>query len=138
VDRDHNLAVFRREGDYELGDNSAMLDALAAHPDFRKGLNSLFDYRAARPGKIRKSEIAQLSGHAPRFDAAVGPGKSAGVVACDLAYGFLRMFMTLSEMVLGRKAARRERDVFRNLDDALRRLGLPADYHYPFDDAADD
>jgi len=90
------------------------LDHLQTHPDYRPGMDTIYDCRRADFSQVTASDLRDLAEYlAPRV---AGPARRAIVVDRDVEYGVARMWMVYAER------APQERRVFRRLEEARRWL----------------
>ena len=117
IDRQRGLITTVISGAITPADLVAAYERIFADPDFRPGLDSLWDMRDARLAAFTTEHIRQTSEYILSQAARRGSGyKSALVASADLQFGLARMYEVFTERLPA------EVGVFRDIDDALRWL----------------
>ena len=119
IDLEANMIFVLGEGALTQADKIEGMRAWMADPDYRPGLNVLFDFAAVTTPGTRE-DLQQTVAFIARKAATIGRKKVALVMASPLAFGVARQFHAL----LGETAL--ELDVFKSRDEALAWLRTPS------------
>lgn len=114
IDPARSLVLSRGWGPLTNADLTQYLRLLADDSRFRSGFNQLCDLRDVTEMRVGTSGIRQIVSLNPF----VAGSRRAVVVASDVAFGMARMYQILTD------ASPDELEVFRDLDEALRWLGV--------------
>ena len=129
IDEHHGCIFVKWRGLVTLADSEMFLRDVEASPYFRSGLHRLHDYRSA-DYTFTVADIRVALQETAMAGERHGFRKVAMLVPTDLAYGVSRMYQMLSN------DASQDICSFRNLDDAMAWLDLPADIADPFSEIA--
>ncbi len=117
IDTNRSMVLSRAWGILEDRELLAHARALGADASFQKHLKQVIDFRDVTEIRITAAAVREMA-HVSPF----GKGaRRALVVSSDLAFGLTRMFQILREQSPDEVA------VFREMDVALRWLGVAAD-----------
>jgi SpoIIAA-like len=101
----------------------ALIEAILAHPRFRKHGRVLVDKTQLAMTHLPQHELREIARHFARMSAELGNGRAAILVATDVAFGIVRMWEAYVEghVEFGTRA-------FRSRDEALAWLaGMPVE-----------
>ena len=114
VDADRSLVLSRGWGAVTGADLLMHVRSLRTDPRFQPQFSQLFDFRATTDVRVDAQSVREIAAQNP-FGAGA---RRAFVVANDVAFGMARMYQILTEV------SPDELEVFRDLDEALRWLGV--------------
>jgi hypothetical protein len=126
IDKDLGLLVIKYEGKTTIAQIAEMLARIIKDPDYSRGLNILSDLRELTSSYTYEQMHSVVDGF-PDPGELVSTTKSAVVVSKEVTYGMGRIWASITE---DRTVATAQ--VFRNMDDALKWLGLPPDVEIEF------
>jgi len=129
VDESLNCIFVKWGRNPSLEDTRQYFETLVGLPAFRAGAHMFNDLRALAPD-LPASFFRQAARFGPTTPAT--GQKLALLVSSEVAFGLMRIFATF------RQRPGLEVDVFDDLEQARKWLGLPADIGDPFEDMADD
>lgn len=114
---DSNLVYHTVTGEFTAEKVRTAVDKMVGHPDFKPGMDSLWDLRGASINKLNQAELLKMMEYIAAHRARRGRDyKVAIVVASDLQFGFARMYELMSFSLPSKKA------IFRNTREAFRWL----------------
>ena len=114
VDRRTGLAVYTATGPIGREEVIAGIERMYADPDFRPGLNALWDFRGASLWAMTGEDIRAIIDFVAENRDRRGSGRAALLGPEDLTYGMMRMAQSLGEGKLDVSMR-----VFRDLDEAM-------------------
>ncbi len=113
-------------GEWTVDNLRSCLADLRADPNFRPGLNRLYDLRAISI-RLNSEQVAAIAKALEAEDEKHGDRKVAYLAGDDITYGVLRMAVGHGILM------RAQRWVMRDVDEAKDWAGLPHDYTLPAD-----
>ena len=91
-DSDRNTVYIELTGAPDQATFLSTLDAVVAHPEYRKGMPRLWDLRNADLSSLTPQTIAEMARYSTGLAEGFGDVKVVFVTARALAFGFARMF----------------------------------------------
>lgn len=126
IDRERGVVYARTVDETSSSDILRNLRALVHHPDYSEGMRLLFDMRDVRPSLVR-SDVVRIGQFVRDHRDDIGSLKLAVVVPKDPSFGMaqeqkVELYGTFIDM-----------EVFRDVAEARRWLGLPEEDQPPVD-----
>ena len=115
IDTQRGVVFSRAEGVCGRADILDHMDRLRHHPDFRRELEQLFDFRKVTKATLSEEDVKILAA----WNVFSGQSKRALVVSSDAHYGLARMFEAYREF-----AGEHGIVIFREMAEALSWLAL--------------
>lgn len=98
IDTNINIVIHTAYGKFGPDDVKHILDGLISHPDFKKDMNVVWDFRQVADINFTVDELRKIVAHTEGYLAHRSPGyKLAMVSDDDLIFGLARMFMAYCE-----------------------------------------
>ena len=113
VSPDKSFGTVIIKGKFDLDAFKDFYRQMVSHPDFRTGMNVIWDTRQADISKISQDEMRFISSHIAPLTKERGEGKGALVVSDDVSFGVSRMGEMMTE-----KYVTVTLRVFRNMEEA--------------------
>ncbi len=116
-----NIAVVTWSGDLTMSAFLTFTKEFLEHPDFRKDLDRLYDFRDAKID-LQSDQFRTIYKALQDDDAVHGKRKVAFLVAKNFDFGLMRMFSSIADRLSADMA------VFRDRNEANTWLGLPSSF----------
>ena len=92
VDKSRNLVVVTPTESITVEVSKKLIEEMLSHPDFEKGMPSIWDLRETELMHINGNDVKEISGIATQQKDRRGKARIGFVVGSDLAFGLGRMF----------------------------------------------
>ena len=115
---DENLIIHEIFGDFSLADFQTTMNAEFGHPDFRSGMNALWDFSLGDASGLAQADVMRMAELMAAASSSRGADYRIAVVAPDdLHHGLTRMYVGHTSEI------QREIQIFRKRKLALAWLG---------------
>ncbi len=129
IDPTINCVFIQHDDDFQVNEDTEVLDEIIAQPEYREGMNILRDFRqASMPNKLtEKSFVSEGRQRIHNYDIHFGKCRIAAVVSSPSDFQTLHRWMTSTRLT-----SNVERQPYRDINAARAWLRIPEDYEIKF------
>lgn len=94
--RDDEILEMKTSGVFSFDDLTKMVEQVIVNPKWKPGMNIIADFRELDVKGINVKEIYEAKNLHIQYDDIAGHGKIATILGSNLAYGFSRMYQSIT------------------------------------------